>query len=284
MQVTLSEMIQFQQKILSWYDTHQRDLPWRQSRDPYRILVSEIMLQQTQVPRVIQKYTEWLVRFPTITTLAKSTTADVLRYWSGLGYNRRALYLKKIAEIIMRQHKGVFPQTEEALLQLPGIGKYTARAILCFAFDKQVAVVDTNVKKVFIVEFLRKESSALQLSDSPVTVDIISDKVAWEIAERMLPYGKAYEWNQALMDYSSAVLKKEKIAIPKQPQFKNSNRYFRGEIVRLLLAKKEISIIDLGKRIKDSYTSEDRLWLMGLLEQMEKESFLIIEKGNVRLV
>src|SRR5947209_3644935 len=138
----------FRRQILDWYDMHRRDLPWRGDPDPYHVLVSDVMLQQTQVDRVIPKYLAFLARFPTLQTLASASTADVLRAWQGLGYNRRALNLKRTAEAVVREHSGKLPRTVEELEKLPGIGRYTARAVACFAFGVQVAVVDTNVRRV----------------------------------------------------------------------------------------------------------------------------------------
>ncbi|MGH7245331.1 MAG: A/G-specific adenine glycosylase, partial [Candidatus Levyibacteriota bacterium] len=222
--ISPKEVRDFQKKILSWFAKNKRDLPWRKSRDPYNILISEVMLQQTQVPRVIPKYNEWIKKFPTIQSLAKATTRDVLSLWSGLGYNRRALYLQKTAQEIVEKYHGKFPEDEKQLQSLPGIGEYTARAVLCFAFDKQIAVIDTNIKKVIAIHFCKGK--------------VPQKKKLQEIADKILPQGKAYTWNQALMDYASAELKKEKIAIPKQSKFKDSDRYYRGQMLKLLLRKK----------------------------------------------
>jgi len=157
---------QFQQHILDWYAQHKRDLPWREvpvgtslEQKAYRVLVSEVMSQQTQIGRVVPKYEAWLEAFPTVQDLAEAQVGEILRLWSGMGYNRRALNLKKTAEVIVRDYDGKFPQDEKELLKLPGIGEYTARALLCFAFDKQVAVVDTNVRKVILVELCHPDRS-----------------------------------------------------------------------------------------------------------------------------
>ncbi len=138
----------FQDHILTWYDTFKRDLPWRGDPDPYHILVSEVMLQQTQVDRVIPKYLAFLERFPTLQSLADASVADVLREWRGLGYNRRALNLKRAAESTVERFGGKLPGTVSELESLPGIGRYTARAVASFAFGVQVPVVDTNVRRV----------------------------------------------------------------------------------------------------------------------------------------
>ena len=160
-----SKVRSFQKKILFWYEKNKRELPWRellfdvtlQQRDPYKILVSEVMAQQTQIARVIPKYHAWLTRFPTLQSLAEAPTREVLLYWSGLGYNRRALNLQKAAQVIVREYQGEFPRSVETLRKLPGIGQYTASAIACFAFNEQIAVIDTNVRKVILIEILKKK-------------------------------------------------------------------------------------------------------------------------------
>lgn len=262
----------FQKTILNWYNENKRDLPWRKTRHPYHILISEVMLQQTQVNRVITKFEDWLRRFPTVETLASAPVSDVLKYWSGLGYNRRALNLKRAAEAIVKEHKGIFPQDEMLLLKLPGIGPYTSRAILCFAFDQQVAVVDTNVKKVILTQILTKRNDVK-----------LSEKEFHEIAEQLLPHGHAYDWNQALMDYASHVLKKEKIPIPKQSKFIGSHRYYRSGIVKLLLEKKEVTISEVGPAIKKDYSTKEKEWLQKLLDELTKEGFIVVENNSVRL-
>jgi A/G-specific adenine glycosylase len=282
------KVISFQKTILDWYKENQRDLPWRKTRHPYHIMVSEIMLQQTQVNRVIIKFEEWLIRFPTVEALAESPVADVLQYWSGLGYNRRALNLKRAAEAIVTEHKGIFPQDEMLLLKLPGIGPYTSRAILCFAFDKQVAVVDTNVKKVILTQILKPKNETvspfISLRDAPIQeTKPLSEKDFQVIAEQLLPHGHAYDWNQALMDYASHVLKKEKIPIPKQSKFAGSRRQFRGRILKVLLEKKTVALDEIGPMIKDDYTDTDKEWLTKLLDELTREGFIEIKDTKVKL-
>ncbi|HVA96832.1 MAG TPA: hypothetical protein VND99_04205 [Candidatus Acidoferrales bacterium] len=272
--ISRKKITSFQKHILDWYSVHKRDLPWRElpfdtvkgARDPYKILVSEIMSQQTQLSRVIPKYEAWVKKFPSTEHLAQAKTAEVLHYWNGLGYNRRALHLKKTAEIIAAKYHGEFPRSEKELMILPGIGKYTARAILCFAFDQQVAVVDTNVRKVILTQFA------------------VPEKEIAEIADALLPQGSAYNWNQALMDYAASVLKKEKISIPKQSQFIGSHRYYRGQVLKLLLQKRKVPVDDVGFLIKKDYTDKDKKWLLKLLEELEKEGFIIANHNLIELV
>jgi A/G-specific adenine glycosylase len=258
--LTQHQIKKFQNHILAWYNVHKRDLPWRvpygtrfQPVDPYKILVSEVMSQQTQISRVVPKYEAWIKTFPTIQSLAKAPVRDVLGMWSGLGYNRRALYLKKCAEIISSSARNpngishsvrddnywVWPRTEKELIQLPGIGKYTARALLCFAFNQQVAVVDTNIKKVILTQVVHQ--------------DTLPEKGIEEIAVQLLPKGKAYAWNQALMDYAAAELKQHKIIIAKQSRFKDSDRFYRGQIIKWLVEKGSGSRVILFTLLSKKY-------------------------------
>lgn len=259
----------FQKEILEWYALHQRELPWRKDREAYHILVSEVMLQQTQVQRVIPKYEAWLHAFPTLADLVSASTRDVLLQWSGLGYNRRALYLQRFAKEVVTKFGGHVPQDEKTLRTLPGIGEYTARALLCFAFDQQVAVVDTNVRKVIAVRFFEGV--------------LPDDKVIQEIAEQLLPDGKAYAWNQALMDYSAEMLKEYKIPVPPQSRFKDSDRYFRGQILKRLLDTRiqtKKGLLDFFKA-KNAPLEEDRL--QQILMTMEKDKFIVVRKQEILL-
>jgi A/G-specific adenine glycosylase len=282
--------IKFQKQILDWYQKNQRDLPWRKTRDPYRIFISEVMSQQTQLSRVIPKYEAWIEKFPTIQSLARAKVSDVLHYWSGLGYNKRALNLKKTAEIITEKYDGGFPQSEKELLSLPGIGQYTARAVLCFAFDQQIAVVDTNVRKVILTQILNSENPKdsknqdFTLADrNTISEKKVDDKTIQEIATQLLPAGHAYEWNQALMDYAANVLKKEKIPIPKQSKFQGSRRYYRGQILKVLLQKKKVAVTDIGFLIKKDFTENEKEWLQKLLDELVTDGFIIYKNNTILL-
>ena len=213
-------------------------LPWRNvpagrqgQRNPYRILVSEIMLQQTQVDRVIPKYESFLKRFPTVEKLSNASLGEVLREWQGLGYNRRAKMLHACAEQISRKHKGVFPKTHAELVKLPGVGNYTAGAIMAFAFNAGVPIIETNIRTVVIHHFF---------SD---TTDV-TDAEILDVVTRTLDNVNPREWYYALMDYG-AYIKKE-FGNPngrskhyvKQSTFKGSDRQIRGAILKLLSEKR----------------------------------------------
>lgn len=258
----------FQDEILSWYKVNERDLPWRKTRDPYAILVSEVMSQQTQLTRVIPKYNEWLKNLPTVASLANAEPRVVFQLWSGLGYNRRALNLHKAAQMIMQHYLGEWPHDTEALQTLPGIGEYTAAAIACFAFDNQIPVVDTNIRKVMMVRFGeyfdKDESESKQVAD---------------LAQQFLPIGKAYIWNQALMDYSALVLKKEKIVVPKQSKFLGSRRSYRGKVVKLLIAHHRLSFSELWNNIQDGH-SKDEQWFYEILDELVREGLIKLEEDQ----
>src|SRR5690348_15275019 len=181
--------------LLKWYAAEQRDLPWRSTSDPYAILVSEMMLQQTQVDRVLPKYQQFLAAFPTLAALAAAPTAEVIAVWVPLGYNTRAVRLQSIARQVMADYDGHVPDTIDELLKLKGIGRYTAGAIACFAYHKQVATVDTNIRRVLHRIFLGLEHPEVKLNDAGML----------SLAEQVLPPGEAYNWNQALMDLGATV-------------------------------------------------------------------------------
>ena len=175
--------------LLAWGVPRLRDLPWRRTRDPWSILVAEVMLQQTQVPRVVPRWHEFLQQYPTSAACAQATLGDVLRVWHGLGYPRRARNLHAAATVVVREHGGCLPADLDALLALPGIGPYTARAVLAFAFEHDVAVVDTNIARVLA----RTEGRRL------------TPKGVQTVADALVPSGDGWVWNQAIMDLGATV-------------------------------------------------------------------------------
>ncbi len=186
---------QLQSRLLAWYERNARDLPWRKTRDPYRVWVSEIMLQQTQVETVVPYYRQWLKRFPTMRALAGAPLAEVLAMWEGLGYYSRARNLHNAAQKVVAEFKGRLPQDMPSLLKLPGVGRYTASAIASIAFNADAAVLDGNVKRVLARLF-------------NLTDDVKSpagEKKLWALAERLVPAGRAGDYNQALMDLGATI-------------------------------------------------------------------------------
>src|SRR5271169_2298027 len=184
-----SQIARFRRRSLTWYARHARALPWRESRDPYRVWLSEIMLQQTQVTAVIAHYQEFLRRFPTVEKLAAAREASVLAAWSGLGYYRRARMLHAAAKVVVRKYGGRFPATVEAWRALPGIGRYTAAAIASIAFDESVAVVDGNVERVL------QRVSGKQLAGEEM----------WTAASHLLEVKRPGDFNQAMMELGAVV-------------------------------------------------------------------------------
>ena len=185
----------FRQRLLTWYDRHGRDLPWRRTDDPYHILVSEIMLQQTQVDRVLPKYAEWLDRFPSLHALAAADETHVTETWRPLGYNIRPKRLQAIAREAVARYDGRLPDDEETLLSFKGIGQYTAGAIRSFAFRQRAAILDTNVARVLFRVFVGEgdlKSHAMK-------------KHLWAVSDVMVPQKRVFDFNQALMDFGAMV-------------------------------------------------------------------------------
>ena len=185
----------FQHRLLAWYRVHQRPLPWRKTRNPYKILVSEIMLQQTQVDRVVPKYREFLRRYPTLEALAQAETAQLRRVWYPLGYNIRPLRLRQIAKLALRDHEGRIPDSYDGLLAMDGIGRYTAGAVLSFAFRQDAPIVDTNVARLLSRYF----GVSGELKRGP------AQRRLWRLAEAVIPEGEGYLINQAMMDFGATV-------------------------------------------------------------------------------
>ncbi|MFM9195634.1 MAG: A/G-specific adenine glycosylase [Planctomycetia bacterium] len=193
--------------LLAWYARARRDLPWRRSRDPYRVWVSEIMLQQTQVERVKDFFVRFLDRFPTVTALAAAAEHDVLRSWEGLGYYRRARQLHAAARIVVEEHGGKFPRTAAALRTLPGIGRYTAGAVASIAFDRREPIVEANSRRVI---------ARLAGHDGPLDGPR-GDEPIWRIAAALVPARQAGRFNQALMDLGALVCTPERPLCPSCP-------------------------------------------------------------------
>jgi A/G-specific adenine glycosylase len=191
--IPLSKRRKFQKRLLKWYCESGRDLPWRRTEDPYKILVSEVMLQQTQVDRVIPKFHEFLGKYPTVQDLAEAKPEDVRKTWYPLGYNVRPYRLHGIACETMERYGGKIPSKEDELLSMKGIGRYTAGAIQSFAFQKDAAILDTNVMRVLHRIFIGTGDPKKQKA------------ILWQLSEKLIPKGKCYDFNQGLMDFGAMV-------------------------------------------------------------------------------
>lgn len=242
----------FQKTILDWYRENKRNLPWRKTKDPYRILVSEVMLQQTQVARVIPKYREFLKAFPHITSLATASDATLMGVWAGLGYWRRAKYLKETSQIILNKYGGIFPKNIKDLGQLPGIGPYTAGAIACFAFNNSEAFIDTNIRRVYLHFFFPNREKVPDKEILPLAQEAIAT-----LSSPVTPR----EWHSALFDYGSLVVKDKSVNkrsshYAKQGEFEGSFRFFRTKVLRFVLnaPNHKASLFRINRMLKEEET------------------------------
>ncbi|DAC73350.1 MAG TPA: Fe-S cluster assembly protein HesB [Thermoplasmata archaeon] len=252
-----------QKKVFSFYKKHRRKLPWRKTFDPYKILLSELMLQQTQVNRALLYYEKWITRWPTIDALAAASLPEVLEAWMGLGYNTRAVNLHKAARKIVAKYEGDVIKAMKQYKDVPGVGKYTSQAVQIFSTNADLITVDTNIRRILIKEFKLPET--------------VTDKALWELAKRCLPTGKSRDWHNALMDYGALYLTSKKTGIkPKtqQSRFEGSDRQLRGRIIRILL-QDDVTFKDI-KRTLSAGTSR----LQPILEKLIREE-IISKKNNL---
>jgi A/G-specific adenine glycosylase len=260
--LTPSQIRAFKKKVYDYYDHQGRDLPWRKGVTAYRVLVSEIMLQQTQVERVTEKYREFLAAFPDFKALAQAPTAKLLKIWSGMGYNRRALSLKALAQNVVSEHKGRLPSAPDILVTLPGIGKYTAGAVAAFAFNKPVVFMDTNIRRVYIHEFFLDRQN-------------IHDDELLPLVLQTLDAKDPRKWYNALMDYGSMVKRehgnpnKKSAHYTRQSPFENSNRQVRGRIMKVLVAMAPLTAARIVKE-----TGMDTKRVKKNLTDLEREGFI----------
>lgn len=261
----------FRRKVWEHYRRHRRPMPWRGERDPYRVLVSEVMLQQTQVDRVLGKYGRFLAAFPDFTALDRAPLAEVLELWRGLGYNRRALALKRIAGVVLERHGGVLPRDPALLVTLPGIGRATAGSLAAFAYDEPVVFIETNIRRVFLHEFFPGREG-------------VADADLIPFVERALVAARPREWYYALMDFGQALAKRvpnpnrRSAAYVRQSRFEGSDRQVRGGILRELLARGPATAGGLARAL-----GEEPERVRRLAAQLEREGFVQRSGGRVRI-
>jgi len=268
--LTPAELTIFQKTVINFYNERGRHaLPWRvfddlNTIDPYKVTVSEVMLQQTQVNRVIEKYSQFLKRFPTVKDLASASLADVLTVWSGLGYYRRAKFLHEAAQKISKDFNGVFPEDSNILATLPGIGKNTAGAIIAYSFNKPVIFIETNIRTVYIHHFFKDQTG-------------VSDAALMPLIEQTLDSNEPRIWYWALMDYGSYLKttfknpsKKSKHHV-KQSVFKGSKREARGQVLKFLTSE-NLNSEQLNKAVQSNHLDE-------VLRALENEG-MIHKRGN----
>jgi A/G-specific adenine glycosylase len=292
----------------AWWAAQARDLPWRRTADPYAILISEVMLQQTQVDRVIPKYVAFLEAFPTLEALAAAEPGAVIRAWAGMGYNGRAVRLHRLAQTVVREHAGALPATEEGLRALQGIGPYTAAAVACFAFGAQVPVADTNVYRVL---------SRVHHGTQAPTRSALDPLVASLVPGPDAPLD-ASAWHQALMDIGASLCTAARPAcggcplraqcaaapalsgeggralaeasvpyVPRQGRFAGSARQHRGRVIAALRALPPgvaLALEALGPLVREGYDpAEHGEWLAGLLERLAADGLVAVGPEGVRL-
>ncbi|PSP37519.1 A/G-specific adenine glycosylase [Halobacteriales archaeon QH_7_65_31] len=284
--------------LVEWYEDDHRSFPWRETTDPYRILVSEVMSQQTQLSRVEAAYRDFLEEWPDVEALAAADRSAVVGFWSShsLGYNNRAKYLHEAAGQVCREYDGSFPDAPGELQELMGVGPYTANAVASFAFNTGNAVVDTNVKRV-----LHRAFAEIQNADDPDYETV---------ANALMPAGESRIWNNAIMELGGVACQKTPRCdeegcpwrewcyayqtgdftapdVPTQPSFEGSRRQFRGRIVRALSNHDELTLDELGPKIRVDYSPDGehgREWLEGLLSDLADDGLLDIKESGNRTV
>ena len=265
--LTQRQKQQFQMIVYAHYNDYGRDLPWRKTEDPYAIVVSEIMLQQTQVNRVVDKYHAFMEAFPSVLSLARAPLHEVLRIWQGLGYNRRALSLKKLAEMVVADYDGEIPADVRHLMKLPGIGPATAHSICAFAFNQPVVFIETNIRTVFIHHFFNDRNE-------------VQDGEIRPLVEQTLDRENPGRWYNAVMDYGVEL--KKQFANPgqksahykKQAPFEGSNRQVRGAILKTLMKKRRFTRAELIEALP-----YDAPVITTNIKQLVKEG-LVAQKGT----
>jgi len=290
--LTASQIAELQQAVFQWYYQHQRKLWWRQQPTPYVVLVSEMMLQQTQVSKVAPKLRQFLQRFPSFEVLAAASLEAVLRAWQGLGYNRRALYLWRIAQVVQQRFGGKLPSNRDLLQQLPGIGAYTAAAIRVFAFDLPDVILDTNIKRIISRLFF-----TLRYRNEVMPISVLREKAA-----QLQPESGLRQWYYALMDLGS-LLCRSTVAhcdrcplqswcvnagkvneLPvyrrqrKEPVFQGiPRRIWRGRIVELLRQHSGLSIEQILRHLQLCCEEDAQLWVEKVLQQLQRERLVDVQ-------
>ena len=284
----------FSKTVWNYYTRNGRNLPWRENITPYRIVVSEIMLQQTQVARVVRKFNPFLQKFPDFAALATSPTLEILREWQGLGYNRRGLNLQKLAKIVTEKYGGELPKTYEELVELPGIGPNTAGSILAFAFNIPRTFIETNIRSVYIHCFFPEAERALgrkackKITDNQL-MPFIEKSLAAKIAGKPnRAFTNPREWHYALMDYGSNL--KRTIANPsrhsahhiRQSKFEGSNRQLRSHILRFVMDEPlGRSVHEIERKFTDKRCNS--LQIAKNIADLTKEGFLKKETAGKKI-
>ena len=286
--------------LLSWFDENARDLPWRRTRDPWRVLVSEVMLQQIQVKRAIPFYDRFLERFPTVGALAEAPLSDAIRVWGDLGRYRRVVSLHRTARIVVEEHGGRVPSDPEVLVTFPGIGPYTAGAVACFAYEKDVPFFDTNMHRVLHRVFFGPDAPAATAKPKEIR----------DLASHLVPEGWGWAWNQAVMEFGAlrctarrpacldCPLREHCRAHPKMldalaalpraekneraPRYEDTNRYLRGRVLARLREQSPsggLPLPELARRLEDGSARVDAMRLEAVVESLERDGLAKVTRG-----
>jgi A/G-specific adenine glycosylase len=280
--------------LISWYDENARDLPWRRTRDPWQVLVSEVMLQQIQVKRAIPFYESFLARFPSPRALADAPLAEAIRVWGDLGRYKRVVNLHRTARILIEEFGGEVPSDPEVLVKLPGIGPYTAGAVACFAFESDTTFVDTNARRVLHRLFFGAD----------VPEPFATEIELLRLAETLVPRGRGWKWGQSVIEFGAIQCKARKPLCESCPlsdlcaarptiwgaltsvpptekatyRYEGSNRYYRGRVLAILreTSQENVPLRELGGSLREDFGDEDLPWLHGVVESLEKDGLVKI--------
>lgn len=292
-----------QRALLAWFAANGRDLPWRETRDPWAVLVSEVMLQQIQVARAVPFYHAFLERFPTVADLAAAPLAEAIRVWGDLGRYRRVVNLHRTARLVMERHGGAIPADVDVLRTLPGVGPYTAGAVACFAFGQDASFADTNIRRVLHRLFVGPELPEPTATEAEIG----------RLAAAALPAGRGWDWNQGLMDFGATVctartpgcdrcpIREQCRAYPaileaaagnggrapSRPSYRyeGSDRYFRGQVLARLREEyvrgrneTGLPLTELGARVRADFADDDVPWLRGVVDGLAKDGLVVAEE------
>ena len=286
--------------LISWYEENARDLPWRRTRDPWRVLISEVMLQQIQVKRAVPFYEAFLARFPTARALAEAPLSEAIRAWGNLGRYRRVVSLHKTARILVEEFDGEVPSDPEVLVKLPGVGPYTAGAVACFAFERDAHFVDTNARRVLHRLFFGPD----------VPEAAVSEGELMRLAEAMVPRGRGWQWGQAVIEFGALrctarkpicescplrnlcaaqpTIRAKLATLPRAEKasrrYEGSNRYYRGRALAALREAPEggVTLRELGEGLREGFGEGDLLWLLGVVGSLERDGLIVVSSAGER--
>jgi A/G-specific adenine glycosylase len=286
--------------LISWYGENARDLPWRRTRDPWRVLVSEVMLQQIQVKRAVPFYEAFVERFATPRALAEAPLAEAIRAWGDLGRYRRVVNLHRTARILLEEFGGEVPSDPEVLVKLPGIGPYTAGAVACFAFERDAHFLDTNARRVLHRLFLGAD----------VPRPAVSEGELLRLAKELVPRGRGWEWGQSVIEFGALrctarkpicescplgdlcaarpTIRAKLATLPRAEnaarRYEGSNRYHRGRVLAALREAPEggVALRELGEGLREGFGEGDLPWLLGVVGSLEKDGLVVVSSAGER--